>query len=162
MTGGPGDTAAAAAAGQARAGGWAYAQQRARANARSGAGVGRAGCGWTGELWAARESAGGGLGGPRESWAAGRRAGPRRGGGVGRAADGLREVFPFLLFLSLPFYSSSNLNIVFESNIQIFNELELMPKHNSSTQKCASTCYATIKDPLRVLFYEDYANIKQK
>jgi hypothetical protein len=109
-----------------------------------------------------RGRAQGGLGGPRESWAAGRRAGPRRGGGVGRAADGLREVFPFLLFLSLPFYSSSNLNIVFESNIQIFNELELMPKHNSSTQKCASTCYATIKDPLRVLFYEDYANIKQK
>jgi hypothetical protein len=71
MTGGLGDTAAA---GQARAGGWVYAQQRARANARSGAGVGRAGCGW-----AAQESAGGGLGGPRESWAAGRRAGPRRG-----------------------------------------------------------------------------------
>jgi hypothetical protein len=84
------------------------------------------------------------------------------GGGVGHAAGGLREVSPFLLFLSLPFYSSSNLNIVFESKIQIFNEFELMPKHNNSTQKYASTCYATIKDPLRVLFYEDYAGIKTK
>ena len=77
-------------------------------------------------------------------------------------AGGLREVFPFLLFLSLLFYSSSNLNIVFESMIQIFNEIELMPKHNNSTQKYASACHATIKDPLRVLFYEDYAGIKQK
>jgi hypothetical protein len=160
MTGGPGDTAAAAA-GQACAGGWAYTQQRARANARSGAGVGRAGCGWAGKRWAARESAQGGLGGPHESWAAGRRAGSRRGG-VGRATGGLREVFPFFVISFLPFYSSSNLNIVFESKIQIFNEFELMPKHNNSTQKYASTCYATIKDPLRVLFYEDYAGIKQK
>jgi hypothetical protein len=46
--------------------------------------------------------------------------------------------------------------------IQIFNEIELMPKHNNSTQKYASACHATIKDPLRVLFYGDYAGIKQK
>jgi hypothetical protein len=37
-----------------------------------------------------------------------------------------------------------------------------MHKHHNSTQKYASTCYATIKDPLRVLFYEDYADVKQK
>jgi hypothetical protein len=30
-----------------------------------------------------------------------------------------------------------------------------------TTKKYASTCYATIKDPLRVLFYETYADIKQ-
>jgi hypothetical protein len=103
-----------------------------------------------GAWWATRE-----LGCEEACWAA-------KGGGVGRAAGGLREVFHFfLLFLSLPFYSSSNLNIGFESKIQIFNEFELMPKHNNSTQKYASTCYATIKDPLRVLFYEDYAGIKK-
>jgi hypothetical protein len=84
------------------------------------------------------------LGGPRESWWA-------EGG------------FPFFCYLFLFFfYSSSNLNIVFESKIQIFNEIELMPKHNNSTRKYASACHATIKDPLRVLFYEDYASIKQK
>jgi hypothetical protein len=46
--------------------------------------------------------------------------------------------------------------------IQIFNEIELMPKHNTSTQEYVSACHATIKDPLRVLFYGDYADIKQK
>jgi hypothetical protein len=85
-------------------------------------------------------------------------------GQVGRArAGGLREVFPFFCYFFLFFfYSSSNLNIVFESKIQIFNEIELVPKHNNSTRKYASACHATIKDPLRVLFYEDYASIKQK
>jgi hypothetical protein len=35
-----------------------------------------------------------------------------------------------------------------------------MAKHNNSTQKYASACHAIIKDPLRVLFYEDYAGTK--
>jgi hypothetical protein len=92
--------------------------------------------------------------------AAARRNGPE----LGRSrAGGLREVFLFFVIsFSSFFYSSSNLNIVFESKIQIFNEIELMPKHNNSTRKYASACHATIKDPLRVLFYEDYASIKQK
>jgi hypothetical protein len=123
--------------------------------------------------WAEQAAAGPGSAGPRgraqEGGLVGHARAGLRGGVLGR--EGGRSGprcwwaeggFPlFLLFLSLPFYSSSNLNIGFESKIQIFNEFELMPKHNNSTQKYASTCYATIKDPLRVLFYEDYAGIKK-
>jgi hypothetical protein len=94
--------------------------------------------------------------------ALGRAVGGRRVGlGAGRPG-GLGRLSFFCYFFLFLFYSSSNLNIVFESKIQIFNEIELMPKHNNSTRKYASACHATIKDPLRVLFYEDYAGIKQK
>jgi hypothetical protein len=119
----------------------------------------------------------GGLGGPREVGELGRGGGggallgrvrrPRKkgGSGVGRQGKGrglgLFISFLFIYFLFSLLFLFSQI-IVFESRIQIFNEFELMPKHNNSTQKYASTCYATIKDPLRVLFYEDYADIKQK
>jgi hypothetical protein len=98
-----------------------------------GAGMGQVGL----ARWVGRRGlgcAGWGLGGPRESW----------------WAEGC---FPFFVIsFSSFFYSSSNLNIVFESKIQIFNEIELMPKHNNSTQKYASACHATIKDLLEFYF----------
>jgi hypothetical protein len=62
------------------------------------------------------------------SWATGR---PREGREAGLVS--LSFILFFSFSLSLLFLFSQI--IVFESRIQIFNEFELMPKHNNSTQK---------------------------